>query len=91
MTTTVEPKASEPPAGGPPSLTHPDGEGGKPHSRRRVIIGATIVVVLFVVLLVVGIRPRPRRQAAHCVGRDRDRRAAGRERGEGDHRTEQPT
>jgi RND family efflux transporter MFP subunit len=58
MTTTAEPKASGPPTGGPPPPAHPVNEGPKPHSRRRVIIGATIVVLLFVVLLVLGIRPR---------------------------------
>jgi RND family efflux transporter MFP subunit len=58
MTASLEPKAPNAPPGGSQPPAREDDKRPKPHARRRVIIGAVIVGMVFIVLLVTGTLPR---------------------------------
>jgi RND family efflux transporter MFP subunit len=57
MTTSLEPRAPVSPSGSPPSPA-PDGERRSPHTRRRLMVGGGIVLVLLLGALALGILPR---------------------------------
>jgi RND family efflux transporter MFP subunit len=58
MSASIEPTAPVTPSGAPPSHVHGDDHGPPPHSLRNLIIGAVIVVALFMAALAAGIAPR---------------------------------